>query len=867
MTIHVIDEKKARGAMDEFFETTVVPESVEKGYAPGKNPNSHKKGALSNRRANAYTEVTPRDQKASPSQLGLAIIGDAKRELRLARKAKTKGDLGKASFHARRARVQLRTARKSKVGDRGLTVTYGSKAHEESTLWNASRRMTMREARWNKARGDKKATSESVARARDENRSVVEWRNRSRMNKGYAVGKNPASHQRRRRIQDKLNNMWERIGHSKDRPTPELRAKAHTARKHLFQASEFMAVNNPKAIGHYKKARRVISTMPDVAQILAKSMTFDEIQKARAKSQYGIGKHPNSHKGKGKAAPMTIGDGGLTSSGEYVSAKLPKKKSSFDGGLGGGRRVKTGADSAGAKAYASGVDRGIAARARYDASKLPAVQQNSSGPKKAAYKESKLKQGGLPGAAAKKIAMAREALRSGNKGAASAYARDARESFRIMGSNRKRPSIGGHLHMSGVPQTEGGKAFLNYEYDNRAAKSSMAAARRLKEYGNPADLPRIQREVRAARGANRRARINLHRSRTTKSEPVFFDEIIEKWDASKHPRRKDGKFGTGSGGTAVLSGGTSRRAKFGSGTIMAPAGAADSPKELRAAARAYKRGGMAAAGAILDKRQQPADQHAAELGVLMGTVGGHHGMTMADALKNADARPQTVHSMSMARRRKGAQMVRDHMKEQIAKLGGKVAKGRRVHIIMGLPGSGKSELEKVIGAREKAITIDSDNFKEKLKGFDGGLGAAAVHEESALLANVMQKAATKAGANMILPLVGKSPGPLIAKIKRMKKLGYKVIVHHVDVPNEFAQTRVVQRYLAKGRAVSPGYVKAIKNGVNKKGEPTYDTRTSFDMVVKSGAVDGHGAVSAHNIPGNPIRYAVLGSRGYRYPKR
>ena len=699
MTIHVIDEKKARGAMDEFFETTVVPEPVKKGYAPGKNPNSHKgRGKVDATRDGRVVDMAPKGQK-----------GLTKKQLS-------------------RARQHMAEARKTTDGaDRSWRVEQARKL-----------------VRW--ARGSHDHLEK-------------------RITKGYAVGKNPASHQRRRRIQDKLNNMWERIGHSKDRPTPELRAKAHTARKHLFQASEFMAVNNPKAIGHYKKARRVISTMPDVAQILAKSMTFEEIQKARAKSQYGIGKHPNSHKGKGKAAPMAIGDGGLTSSGEYVSARLPKKKSSFDGGLGGGRRVK---------------------EERVDGYKFdPKV------------------------------------------------------------------SLGG----SWSPKSR--KKMI--QTNTNTVKEGMHLARRAKERGD------WRMSVEHAQIARR-----AHDSSKRLSGTVYklFDEIIEKWDASKHPRRKDGKFGTGSGGTAVLSGGTSRRAKFGSGTIMAPAGAADSPKELRAAARAYKKGGMAAAGAILDKRQQPEAEHAAELGTLMGTVGGHHGMTMADALKNANARPQTIHSMSMARRRKGAQMVRDHMKEQIAAVGGKVSKGRRVHIIMGLPGSGKSELEKVIGKRERAITIDSDNFKEKLKGFDGGLGAAAVHEESSRLANVMQKGATKAGgANMILPLVGKTPSSLIHKIKQMKKEGYTVILHHVDVPNQFAQTRVVQRYLAKGRAVSPAYVKDIQNGFDSRGKPKYDTRTSFDMVIKAGVVDAHGAVSAHNIPGNPIRYAVLGSRGYRYPKR
>lgn len=818
MTIHVIDEKKARGAMDEFFETTVVPEPVTKGYAPGKNPNSHgnRKKGLSNRSGNVgrmssgdrksfgswkrltntHTDKgdTPRERMVTAHnnrvflQEGRGIARSARQSMLMARKAKESGDLKAASSYARKARGYTRELRQYddvRVA-KGYAVGKNPNSHKGRSKVDATRdgrvvdmapkgkkglakkqlsraRQHMAEARKTKDGADKSWRVEQA-------RKLVRWARGShdhlekRITKGYAVGKNPASHQRRRRIQDKLNNMWERIGHSKDRPTPELRAKAHTARKHLFQASEFMAVNNPKAIGHYKKARRVISTMPDVAQILAKSMTFEEIQKARAKSQYGIGKHPNSHKGKGKAAPMAIGDGGLTSSGEYVSAKLPKKKSSFDGGLGGGRRVK---------------------EERVDGYKFdPKV------------------------------------------------------------------SLGG----SWSPKSR--KKMI--QTNTNTVKEGMHLARRAKERGD------WRMSVEHAQIARR-----AHDSSKRLSGTVYklFDEIIEKWDASKHPRRKDGKFGTGSGGTAVLSGGTSRRAKFGSGTIMAPAGAADSPKELRAAARAYKKGGMAAAGAILDKRQQPEAEHAAELGTLMGTVGGHHGMTMADALKNANARPQTIHSMSMARRRKGAQMVRDHMKEQIAAVGGKVSKGRRVHIIMGLPGSGKSELEKVIGKRERAITIDSDNFKEKLKGFDGGLGAAAVHEESSRLANVMQKGATKAGANMILPLVGKTPSSLIHKIKQMKKEGYTVILHHVDVPNQFAQTRVVQRYLAKGRAVSPAYVKDIQNGFDSRGKPKYDTRTSFDMVIKAGVVDAHGAVSAHNIPGNPIRYAVLGSRGYRYPKR
>jgi predicted ABC-type ATPase len=92
------------------------------------------------------------------------------------------------------------------------------------------------------------------------------------------------------------------------------------------------------------------------------------------------------------------------------------------------------------------------------------------------------------------------------------------------------------------------------------------------------------------------------------------------------------------------------------------------------------------------------------------------------------------------------------------------------------------------------------------------------------------------------------------QIDEYKKAGYKVMLHHVDVPPKFAQERVAQRYVSQGRAVPPHTATDVGD----------KTRRTFDALRDK--VDGWGAYSSHNIPGRKVRYAVLGLKNFKLGK-
>ena len=106
--------------------------------------------------------------------------------------------------------------------------------------------------------------------------------------------------------------------------------------------------------------------------------------------------------------------------------------------------------------------------------------------------------------------------------------------------------------------------------------------------------------------------------------------------------------------------------------------------------------------------------------------------------------------------------------------------GRTATIVLGPPASGKSSLAEKIATDIKAAIVDPDDAKIFMAEYDGGLGAAAVHEESSHLTfglgdnKGVAYEIIKEGFNVVIPKVGAKPGSIRGLITDFIDLGYDV---------------------------------------------------------------------------------------------
>lgn len=162
-------------------------EKLQKGYAVGKNPNSHKrKGTLSNR---GFKGPKPSDSKLEGGSL---YLYEARRSLRMARLAKDKGDKGKASSFVNDARQYMRGARRPGAEyherNKGIKMTAGAGAHRQATVFEQDAKTLMNRARKAKAQGKNALhVQANVKDARASAREGRAFRNKSRVTKRFEI--------------------------------------------------------------------------------------------------------------------------------------------------------------------------------------------------------------------------------------------------------------------------------------------------------------------------------------------------------------------------------------------------------------------------------------------------------------------------------------------------------------------------------------------------------------------------------------------------------------------------------------------------------------------------------------------------------
>ena len=144
-----------------------------------------------------------------------------------------------------------------------------------------------------------------------------------------------------------------------------------------------------------------------------------------------------------------------------------------------------------------------------------------------------------------------------------------------------------------------------------------------------------------------------------------------------------------------------------------------------------------------------------------------------------------------------------------------------VYFFGGVGGSGKGTVLRPL-VKEKAITIDSDDYKQKLSKYDksplkrfGLAHAGFLHEESSDLADKTRDIAIKNRYDVIEDATAANKEKLKAKIQKYKKAGYDVHILGTNLQPHIAMKRAAKRFINKGRFVPLAVIRKKGNRINR----------------------------------------------------
>ncbi len=169
-----------------------------------------------------------------------------------------------------------------------------------------------------------------------------------------------------------------------------------------------------------------------------------------------------------------------------------------------------------------------------------------------------------------------------------------------------------------------------------------------------------------------------------------------------------------------------------------------------------------------------------------------------------------------------------------------VARNREAIIILGPPAAGKSTIANDIAIARRSAIIDSDEIKKSIPGFDRGIGARAVHEESSQLAKIVTADMLDSGVNVIIPKVGENITSILKQIDLLKGSGYSVRIVNMAVSPDNAYRRMIGRFIASGRLIPPSYV----DYVGAKPSAVYQELKARGVADGYAEIDNNGAFGA-----------------------
>jgi hypothetical protein len=310
-----------------------------------------------------------------------------------------------------------------------------------------------------------------------------------------------------------------------------------------------------------------------------------------------------------------------------------------------------------------------------------------------------------------------------------------------------------------------------------------------------------------------------------------------------HPRRKDGKFGSGGGGGGSGSGGKEKAKEEPSKPASASSAGGEWSKGVDPKiAEALGEKGVNRLRELSDDKNSTEDQ-IAEVMKPLEALQQDITPTLAHGQKPDKAfwakRRYTVDkgAPGAAKFKETKAYLVDFAKQYASADGGVGMKyEKRARILLGPPAAGKSTSAEEIARQSGYAIADSDDAKKVIPEFDGGVGASAVHEESGFLGGEALLDLLKEGANVILPVVGAKPGSIRDRIAMLKEAGYEVTVDLVDVNRHEAARRRAKRTLRSGRIIASSYALSIGDGPQN----TYETLKSEYPDVGFGRIDGNG---------------------------
>ena len=138
---------------------------------------------------------------------------------------------------------------------------------------------------------------------------------------------------------------------------------------------------------------------------------------------------------------------------------------------------------------------------------------------------------------------------------------------------------------------------------------------------------------------------------------------------------------------------------------------------------------------------------------------------------------------------------------------GPVRQERRMDIVIGLPGSGKSSVyTNPLSQQHESRVVDTDDYRGFIPEYTG-TNAELVHEEASHIKGRVLASALKNGDNILLSTIGANADKLARQIAEYKSHGYSVYLHLNELSNSKAMARAINRYVSEdgtlGRYVSP----------------------------------------------------------------
>jgi SPP1 gp7 family putative phage head morphogenesis protein len=129
-----------------------------------------------------------------------------------------------------------------------------------------------------------------------------------------------------------------------------------------------------------------------------------------------------------------------------------------------------------------------------------------------------------------------------------------------------------------------------------------------------------------------------------------------------------------------------------------------------------------------------------------------------------------------------------------------VVNGHDAILLIGPPAAGKSTLANQLAANGYHI-VDADEAKKLIPGYNNGLGASSVHEESAAIAKIWQAQIARSGDNVLAQTTSFNVSSAAMRVDSLHDAGYNVNVVGMQISAGEAVRRMASRAISTGRTI------------------------------------------------------------------